>query len=410
MRRKLSLLGGTTTAGDARTALGLIARRGASPEALVAYESAFAEATATRHATAFATGRVGLFALLGALRVGERDEVLVPAPTHIVVANAVRYRGATPVFVDCRPADWNLDLDSAAQRVSPRTRVLLVQHTFGIPVDMDRVAQFAADHRLAVIEDCVHALGASWDGRPVGGFGRAAFFSTEETKVISTTMGGVVTTDDPELHDRVREFRRRCREPPRALTDRYLAKLVAYHLLTQPELHRFARAAYEALGNWQPLPTPTAEAELLGGPRPDYEQRLDPAQAVLGLRQLARLPANLAHRRRVTAHYREQLAPWGFRFAEADPRAAPAWVRFPVWVEDRAAAVAALDPHTVPGTWFSSVLEEAVAPSSGGYAEGSCPAAEDAARHLVNLPTHPRVRLDDAERIAGAMRHGCSPR
>jgi dTDP-4-amino-4,6-dideoxygalactose transaminase len=81
----------------------------------------------------------------------------------------------------------------------------------------------------------------------------------------------------------------------------------------------------------------------------------------------------------------------------------PSWVRYPVYVRDRAAAERALSPIAVPGTWFSSVLEEAVSPERGGYIAGSCPVAEDAARHLINLPTHPRVRADDAERIAAAV-------
>lgn len=404
MRRKLALLGGTTTNADALVAAALGLRGAEAPAVrLDEYEEAFARSVGTAHAAAFATARVGLYGLLRALAVGEGDEVLLPAPTHIVVANAVRYTGATPVYADCRAEDWNIDLDSAAQRVGPRTRAIVAQHSFGIPVDMDAVGRFAAEHDLAVLEDCVHALGARWRERPAGSLGRAAFFSTEETKMISTTMGGMVVTDDGELHRRMLEFRRTCAPPSRGLTARYLLKLVAYHLLTQPVAHRFTRAGYEALGERQPLPTPTERAELEGGMRSDYRQRLAPAQAVLALRQLGRLDANVAHRRRIAAIYRRLLEPAGLRLAQVPAGAEPSWVRFPVHVPDRAVAVEALRPHAVAGTWFSSVLEEAATPASGGYPAGSCPRAEEASQHLVNLPTHPRVRPDDAERIARAL-------
>lgn len=79
--------------------------------------------------------------------------------------------------------------------MTPRTRVLVLQHTFGIPIDLERALAFAERHGLVVIEDCVHSLGTRYQSRPVGGFGRAAFFSSEETKTISTTMGGMIVTD-----------------------------------------------------------------------------------------------------------------------------------------------------------------------------------------------------------------------
>ncbi len=120
--------------------------------------------------------------------------MLLQVPTHIVVSNAIRRTGAHPVYVDCRAGDWNLDLEDVERRVTPRTRALVLQHTFGIPADPDAAVRFAERHGLALIEDGVHALGATWHGQPVGSFGRAAFFSTEETKMISTTMGGMVVT------------------------------------------------------------------------------------------------------------------------------------------------------------------------------------------------------------------------
>ncbi len=405
LQRRVALLGGTTTWSDCLVAL----RHLLNPQALIhgsaiqEYEDAFARRVGARYAYSFSSGRVGLYGLLCSLGVGSGDEVLIQVPTHIVVPNAIRYVGARPVYVDCRLDTYNMDLEHAERQITPRTKVLLLQHTFGIPADLDAALALARRHGLTLIEDCVHALGATYRGQPVGSFGDAAFFSTEETKTISSTMGGMVVTNDAGTAARMRAFQETCAWPTVSLTARYVLKLIAYQLLTQPHLHRYTRVAYELLGRRHPLPKPTVTAELRGERPANYLQRLSNAQANLALRQLRRLDGNLAHRSSVANEYRKRLSEAGFATPLPPAGAEPAFVRYPVWVEDRAVAERAVASHAVLGTWFTSVLEEAISPSFGGYKTGCCPRAEAAARHLVNLPTHPRVAHEDIEAIVSAL-------
>ena len=405
MRRRLAQLGGTTTRGDAARALALATRRRGLIDgpALERYEAELARGTGAAHGVSFAAGRIALFGILRGLGIGAGDEVVVPLPTHVVVTNAVRYTGATPVYADCRLTDFNVDPDRVADAIGPRTRAVLVQHTFGIPADLERLLELAGAAGVPLVEDCVHALGATWRGRPVGGIGAAGFFSTEETKVISTTMGGAAVTTDDALADHLRRFERECPPPSAWLTRRRLAKLAVYHVLTEPRAHVLARPAYELFGGRNPLPVPTTPEELAGERPPEYEQRLSAAQAEIALRQLARLGENLAHRRAMAAEYRAALEPLGFAPPEVARDVEPAWVRYPVRVADREAAIRALRPLVVPGTWFTSVQEEAVRATINGYATGSCPTAERAARELINLPTHGRVTRDDVARLAEVL-------
>jgi dTDP-4-amino-4,6-dideoxygalactose transaminase len=403
--RCLALLGGTTRWSDCVEALHYLLRpaqlvRGAK---IAEYEEAFAGAVGVKYALSFGSGRVALYGLLRALGVGEGAEVLLSVPSHIVVANAIRYTGARPVYVDCRLDDYNIDLDAAECRITPRSRVLLLQHTFGIPVDMDAALVFARRHRLAVIEDCVHALSARYDGRQVGTYGDGAIFSTEETKTMSTVMGGMAVTNDPDLAFRMRTFQASCGWPPMSLVARYLMKFVAYYWLTEPHVHRFARAAYERLGRRNPLPVPTSVDERKGRRPLNYERRLSNGQAAVGLCQLTNLEKNLAHREFVANAYRNRLSHCGLRLPQAPPKAEPSFVRYPVWVEDRSRIIRALAPHAVIGTWFTSVLEEAASLQVAGYERGSCPRAEAAAEHLINLPTHPRVSASDVRRLTESL-------
>lgn len=404
-RRRTALLGGTTTLADVLLAMRYLVdiRKLVKGPAIAEYEQAFARKIGVRHAISFSSGRVGFYGLLRILGVGPGDEVLLQVPTHIVVVNAIRYVGARPVYVDCSPDTFNMDLAQLEKKITPKSKVLLVQHTFGIPADIGTVLALAHRYGLVLIEDCVHALGARYDGKLVGSFGKAAFFSTEETKTISTTMGGMVVTDDPDIAAKIGEFWLSCPWPSAWLTARYVMKLALYYLLTEPYLHRYTRTMYELLGKHHPLPRPTTGAELLGQRPALYEQRLSNAQAALGLQQLQRLEENLAHRRTIARLYSEQLSRLGLKLPQKPAKAEPAFVRFPVWVKDRTAVVNLAAPHVVMGTWFTSVLEEAVSPAYGDYETGTCPVAEAAARHLINLPTHPRVKIRDAEAIVSAV-------
>ena len=210
--------------------------------------------------------------------------------------------------------------------------------------------------------------------------------------MISTTMGGAGVTSDPRLAERLRAFQRECPPPGRSLTARRLAKLALYHVLTQPNVHTVTRPAYELLGEYQPLPVPTSDAELAGERPEHYEERLAAGQAEIALsaaRSARRQPGAPPPRRgRVregrSARSGSPRRPW--RTTPSPPGCA-----IPVRVKDREAAIGVLRKRMVPGTWFTSVQEEAVRPTINGYVAGTCPQAETAGRELVNLPTHPRV-------------------
>lgn len=405
LRRHFAMLGGTVSFADCLSVLRYLITPAnlVHGPAIFEYERAFARTIGVSHACSFSSARVGFYGLLRSMGVGVGDEVLLQVPTHIVVANAIRYAGARPVYVDCDPENYNMDLADAAGKITARTKVLLIQHTFGIPAQMDLALALARRHDLVLIEDCVHALGAKFDGKMVGSIGRAGFFSTEETKTISTTMGGMVVTQDPELAAKMKLFQDTCTAPTSWLAAGYLLKLLMYCVLAHPYLHYYTRAVYEACGQRLPLPRPTTKEEVRGVKPPRYEQLLSNAQAVMGLRQLQDLEENISHRRMIADLYMRELTRIGFQLPRAPEGSEPAYVRFPVQVADRPDFLRVAAPHLLVGTWFDTVLQEAVTPECGDYVRGSCPRAESAAEHLINFPTHPHITPDDALRIISIL-------
>ena len=171
------------------------------------FERAISRYVGASDAIAVNSGTSGLHLCIRALGITEGDEVLVPSFTFIAVANAVRYEKATPVFVDIDPQTLNLDPSLLEAAITPRTRAIIVVHTFGCPADLSSILQIASRRGLFVIEDACEALGAEYQGRKVGVFGDVGVFGFYPNKQITTGEGGAVVTRHPELAVKLRALR-----------------------------------------------------------------------------------------------------------------------------------------------------------------------------------------------------------
>lgn len=169
-------------------------------------ESEFARFQHCEHGIAVANGTVALEVALMALGIGPGDEVIVPAISFIATAMAVSRVGAVPVFADVEPFTFNLDPDCAARAVSPRTRAIIPVHFGGQLANMDRLCELARDQRLILIEDAAHGHGSEWRGRRAGSLGQIACFSFQNSKVMTSGEGGMITTNDATLAERVRSI------------------------------------------------------------------------------------------------------------------------------------------------------------------------------------------------------------
>jgi len=227
------------------------------------FEKAFADYLGVRRAVAVNSGTSALHLVVRALGLGPGDEMITSPFSFVASANCALFEGARPVLVDIDEATWNLDVAKLPAAITDRTRLLLPVHIFGRPTPMDRVMEIAEAHGIAVVEDACEAIGATYQGRKVGTFGRAATFAFYPNKQMTTGEGGMIVTDDDAVADLCMSLRNQGRD---------------------------------------------AGAGWLAHARLGYNYRLSDINCALGLAQLARLPEFLRMRSDVARRYLEKLA------------------------------------------------------------------------------------------------------
>ena len=179
------------------------------------FEQRFAQYCGVKHGVATSNGTVALHLALAALGIKEGDEVIVPALTFVATANAVRYTGAEPVFVDSRPDYWCIDPEKIEDAITAKTKAIISVHLYGHPCDMDPIMDIARRKNLYVIEDAAEAHGAEYKGKKTGSFGDISCFSFYGNKIITTGEGGMCLTDDDTLAEKMNGLRDHGMNPQR---------------------------------------------------------------------------------------------------------------------------------------------------------------------------------------------------
>lgn len=382
----------------------VIGLRGNAETATAAYEEAFeAHLGFGGRAIAFGTGRSALHAILRGLDIGRGDEIVLSAYTCHSVPRTIRATGASAVYVDIDPDNLGPDSAQVDQAVTPRTKAILVQHSFGWPARVDLIRETAARHGLRVIEDCCQTLGARLLGVPTGSFGVAAFYSSQWNKPYSTGQGGMAVVHDGELADRVRAYRdKHSALPDRMRRKTLTAELLAFELFMFPTTAATLTSAFRVLsrvfglhGGNPPMTDEDVRRELERGEWPTA------LQAVLGRLEVERHAQQTAQRRATADALRASLKAIGFAPLDHPPDLEVAPLRLPVRVRDPLAAIVAARRYGFElTTWFDVPLDPlADFRPEPDYTAGACPRAEQAARQIVLVPLGPRITPRVARRI-----------
>jgi perosamine synthetase len=222
----------------------LRSRRLVQGSEVAAFEEEFTSLVNGRHCVAVSSGTTALHLALRACDIGPGDEVIVPSFTFGATAHAIIHAGARPVFADITPETFTLDPDAVSAAITPRTAAILPVHLFGHPAAMDRLTALATRHGLALIEDAAQAVGATFDGTPVGAFGDAAAFSFYPTKNMHAIEGGMVVASDPQTARRLRLLRNQ------GMTGPYEYEVAGYNARLTDVAAAVGRVQLNALAWW----------------------------------------------------------------------------------------------------------------------------------------------------------------
>jgi len=320
---------------------------------------------------AVANGTAALHMALLALGVGSGDEVVIPALTFVADANSVRLVGATPILADCSSLDdWNMSVRTIERGITPKTKAVMIVHYAGYPCDMPAIVDFCRKRGLKLIEDVAHAPGASVRGRSCGTWGDIGCFSFFSNKNLSIGEGGMVTSCDPELIQRMKYLRS---HGMTTLTlDRHKGRAITYDV---------------------------AEAGL--------NYRMDEMRAAIGLVQLDKLPTGNARRKELTERYRMNLAgsSVSMPFSNLSADVVSAYHILPVLLpvgSDRKAVIQALKASGIqssihyPPFWSFTAY-------AGQFSATDAPVAADICDRELTLPLYPTMTDEEVDLVTTSL-------
>ena len=370
------------------------------------FEERFAAYHYMDHAIAASYGRMAFYYILRALNLPPGSEIIFPALTFWAVTEIARRAGFKPVFVDVDPFTFNLDPTAIATVINEHTRVIVPTHLYGQPCDLKEILRIAEKHNLIVVEDCAQAAGARYHGRLVGTFGTASFFSFQMLKGINTYGGGMALTNNHELAARVRDLA--ASEPlpsTREVAIRFL-KGYAARIGISPKVFTFWGYPIQTLVSmfsdadlskfmWEKI------RSLDSLPR-TYTQRYSNAQAVIGIRGLAKLDEYNACSREHALRYSKGLSDYrSIQTPRILPNVEHVYYQYCIYTSDprrtsRRAIRRGVDLETMHVDVCSGL------PLFKTFA-AACPGAE-ATKATLQLPVYSRLRPSDIDRVAHVMR------
>ncbi len=368
------------------------------------FERAFAARMGANYAVATSYGRMAFYYLLEALQLPKGSEIIFPALTFWVIPELARVAGLKPVFADVDPRLFTLDPCAFERAITPRTSAVVPTHLYGLPCDVERIVGIARRHGLAVIEDCAHALGAEWRGRPVGTLGDAGFFSFQLLKPLNTYGGGMAITNNPAVASRLAAAVAREHLPREADVLRRLQLGRVQRIAIRPSVFSASLFPVMWAASWI---NASPDVYLWEKIRPldplpvNYCERYSNVQAAIGLEGLAHLDewteATIQHARELN----DALADTGIETPAVPASARHVFYQYAIYAPRRDDVVRGCLRRGIDVESLHVDVCTRLPIFENGHAPA--PGAERAAQ-AIQLPVYASLKSDHIDRIASVVR------
>lgn len=343
----------------------------------------------------FNRGREAMNIALQALGVSQNDEVLVQAMTCSAVVAPILCLGAKPIYIDISKDTFGIDIEDLKKKISPKTKVLIVQHTFGKFVEMDMIQKVCKVSDIKIIEDCAHLFRSDIKDTVVGKFSDLSIFSFAQDKAISSVTGGLLVVNNAQYVEKVKALYGACSNP---------IEREAKYPLSYLKLWNFAKEYYFTpllpfqkritigkvaimVSRWLGITKQQASEQLENDIAPT---KMGDIQYTLLERQLNKLDELNEHRRDILKVY--------------DEKSNDLLLRYPILVEDPGLVLSLLSQNRyLCGRWYNSIVFPIKNPEPVKYIQGSCPTAEYIVEHIINLPLDMDITESDAINIKGIV-------
>jgi len=372
-------------------------------------EEEFKKYLGVKYAFAFNSGRSALMATLSSVALAKEDEILLQAFTCNAAVNPILWSGLKPVFVDVDERTFNIDVADLKRKITQRSRVVMVQHTFGLPADLDEILEICQKNNLILIEDCAHSLGATYKGKKVGTFGKAAFLSFSRDKVISSVYGGMAVTNDDTLAKKIRDFQNEIGCPSYFWIFQQLLHpiLMNYFILPTYSFFRLGKTALSCF-QWFKILSKAVHWKEKRGKKPGYfPKRLPNTLSELALNQSKKLEKFNNHRKEIADFYYNELKELSvFELPPSPNDRKHIFLRFTIrHLKAHRLIKKAWSKNILIGDWYDKVI----APHDTKlekmqYIPGSCPKAETLSKTTLNLPTHINISEKEAKIIVSFLK------
>lgn len=377
--------------------------------ALNGVEDWFKKYLNTRKVYTFDSGRSALFFILKSFGINTGAEILTQAFTCVAIPNAIIKSGAVPIYVDIDETG-NIDPKLISQKINSKTKAIIIQHTFGIPADIEEIKKIAKDNKLILIEDCAHALGVGIGKGNLGQFGDASFFSFGRDKVLSSVFGGLAVINNVNLikNNTADSIYSKLKYPNSGWILSQLLHPILITLIKPIYSLKVGKFILLILQKIRVLSKPVTDNELKADIDSQDPKKYPNGLAFLLLNQLSKLDQYSLHRAKIVKYYLgalKELRSIKLPIIKSNFNL----LRFNILSEHGEELIkSARKRGIILGNWYRNVIDPAGADLNNiNYYQGMCKRAEKFARRSVNLPTYPTLSSREMHQVGALLIELC---